>query len=277
METHESKDGKQAYVHCKEYTSSLFDRTGRMSIENLSHHDLIVRYKGSKYTKGFPRRYYPAKSHSNVVVKAQEIEVNPAFYSDWGSYSELLSTIEIPRIGKGSFVMSNTTEWAKTKHALYKCSTLMVEFDLQTRKSTPFLENAVEKSKPFLSGQAPKFMNPLNYKPSSNAYHYSFVVPPSDLDILLHVNNTNYLKYCMDCATFAARDRAYSIFIEDIQHYHVHTISMLYINESRLGDRLEVISWEDTDKPYILYFVIMKGVQEIFHSIVEFNVTTSRL
>ncbi|XP_077993123.1 uncharacterized protein LOC144447090 [Glandiceps talaboti] len=277
METHESKDGKQATVHCKEYTSSLFDRTGLMSTENLVRHDLIVRVKGSHYTKGFPRRYYPANSHSNIVVKAQEIEVNPAFVFDWGSYSELLSTIEIPRIGKSSFVVSNTTEWAKTKRTLYKCSTLMVGFDLQTRKATPLLEDAVEKSKPFLSGQAPNFMNPLNCKPSLNAYRYSFVVPPSDLDFLLHVNNANFLKYCMDCATFAARDRAYSIFTEDIQHYHVHTISMLYINESRWGDRLEVISWEDTDKPYILYFVIMKGVQEIFHSIVEFNVTTSKL
>ena len=77
---------------------------------------------------------------------------------------------------------------------------------------------------------------------SSNIFTQQFIVPPSAIDGLNHVNNVTYLQWCLDAAeahwisrtTPALRQQFVWVVLD-------HSIS--YKNPSFLGEKLEAQTW----------------------------------
>ncbi|XP_070535714.1 uncharacterized protein [Ptychodera flava] len=294
METRVSENGKDVITLFRELAYDYFDRTGTLCIWKISYLCQVLRmvsirsglqhnflYRSRDAREETSQGPDPSKKFSYsgrlVFVKTQEMTVYPALYGKVKRDTQLKGTCAIQYIGKSSYCFLQELQLASTGELVCVCSTLMVLIDKATRRPVHFEPKFVEQSLPFVKGGTVSFMRPIVDQPPSYSYRYSISVPASDMDSNYHVNQSNYIKYCMDCAAFGARDHAYSLFTQDIASYPIKSLSVLYIGESRSGQILDVISWEDREKPYIIYFIIRRGKDDIYQSIVRFNVDKSKL
>ena len=74
-----------------------------------------------------------------------------------------------------------------------------------------------------------------------------FKVKISDLDVNLHTNNVNYLKWTIDSYDF-----------EFMINHAPTSVEINYLAESKAGDRIYIRTSEDTDSKLIYYHSVIR-------------------
>ena len=90
-----------------------------------------------------------------------------------------------------------------------------------------------------------------------HAFSYHTEVQYSDIDENLHANQSFYIRSCMDCGATAAYAGYYRKFRGDF---------FKYVSECKVGDLLEVLTWDSPDEVECLYFQIRLKKNPVFHA-----------
>ena len=64
-----------------------------------------------------------------------------------------------------------------------------------------------------------------------------------------HVNQSSYIKFCMDAATHASLSGHYVHFNEDMCLYAPLLWTISYVGECRANDELSIYTWQSESSP----------------------------
>ena len=140
--------------------------------------------------------------------------------------------------------LQDARNYEEKKSMPYKyasCQMQLVSINPETRRPAPLPESF----KKIFNSQPEAFqlrITPL--KIHEHHFVYSLQVQPSDTDLLRHVNQSVYLRYCFDAAQVATSEGFFVNFSGDLFGKEVADADMLYQGEGRAGEHLRVLVWE---------------------------------
>lgn len=173
--------------------------------------------------------------------------------------------MKVVNYGKSSYLRQLSMENPITHQELVRSTQCLVYVTSADRKSAPIPEAfrmAMDRA-----GVPSVPLNKIHrLEPPANVFDMKILVPSSAIDIYQHVNHSEYSKLCFDCAAFAVKKNFYKFFKGDMQHYHIRDSLKLHAGESKMGDTLRVITWQEKSRPEMIYFLIYKndGKKPIF-------------
>lgn len=144
-----------------------------------------------------------------------------------------------------------------------------VLLDKATRKPTSIPDWWRYKFEPFVVGNQ-NLVLPIFPTPKENTSRYSMQPSWNDVDANMHVGHLSYVRICFDAAMDAVRNNLYTGFHDDILKYNVRGFESTYKGESQARDLLTVVTWQNSQNPFLLHFSIEKDGKVIYQSSVEF-------
>ena len=207
------------------------------------------------------------------------MEVSLPLYEKSACDFPMIASWSLLEIGKTSTVWQDAFYEESTGDLLMKLWIKFVYTDLTTRRPTPWPQSLLDQCRAFIveKGQE-KFPDVPPLELPATHYSTEVRITHSEMDQLFHTNQSNYLKYSMDCASEAAEAGFLKGFNEDMCFYHAKNVSVIHRGESFAGDRLKVHTWQDSGNVNILKFVIKKGDTDIYYATVTMCPSeTSRL
>lgn len=218
------------------------------------------------------------KGLATFFVKWQQIEIFPEFYnrqitpSNPRSYINFVSRkmkvhhCLLP-IGKSSQFLEDTVIDVETGKPLFLLAVLIVNIDPATRKPAPFpsalksyftperCENRLK-----INGKLPPSSQKRFEPPSGDARIFSrlSVINVRHIDRNRHVNQAVYANICYDCLGDAFSKSFFGDHGSIFDH-SVRRMSLLYISDCGLGDKIDTIVWQDETEPLVFKFHIKKS------------------
>ena len=195
---------------------------------------------------------------ANGFARFQRFEMSPKFYTDASIITPWSMVVRLSHVGKSSYLLENQTVCQKTGELLIKNLILGVRVDMKTRRPAPFPEEGLSSFRNYASSvPPPRFDFPDTQADPERCFVASTTALPSDTDVNQHVNHAISLKYCVDCASFAAtKGGVLQNFTNDVAYYNLKTFSIEYLGEIQEEDVVDVTCWEDEIKPGVLYFFL---------------------
>ena len=144
-----------------------------------------------------------------------------------------------------------------TKVSYAEASDTWVVVDWRTRRPLAlpdWFREQFPKPEAEVSGQSKERYIPAT--PPERCFSASVEIVPSDADSNGHVTQAEYVRYVMDCAAIACQRGFYGNFSGDIYEREVARQQLLYTGEARVGQTLQVVTWEDEDDVNALHFLV---------------------
>ncbi|KAI8495735.1 hypothetical protein Bbelb_267070 [Branchiostoma belcheri] len=204
-------------------------------------------------------------------VRCQSVQFSPA-------YHELIEfpgravrfEAKIIFVGKTSYMYETKMFDRDTDKELVSRQIQMVNIDRETRRPKPLPDWAIEQYSHLTS--RPAGVQPFDLSDVKPAFVYPVTVAPSDIDLNMHTNQSQYVRYCFNCAAAGAKRGAYSIISGDLLDYDLRSVDLLYQRESREGDTLCIESWEDIREPDTIKFQVKRGNDNILQCKMSFRI-----
>ena len=189
--------------------------------------------------------------------------MSPEFYSTASITSPWSLKVRLAHIGNSSCRMEHVTVCQKTGVVFYRGVLQVVRVDLTRRRPVPIPRPG---DAPFTKSQVNASSPPVKIDisddrlDSNRVFRMSTKAVSSETDESQHINQSTYIKYCMDCASLAAMQGGIlKGFKRDMAYYNLKTFRVEYVGELVAGNDVEVSCWEDVTRPHILYFALRKG------------------
>ncbi|XP_078661782.1 uncharacterized protein LOC144905848 [Branchiostoma floridae x Branchiostoma belcheri] len=206
-------------------------------------------------------------------VRCQSVQFTPA-------YHELVEfpgravrfEAKIIFVGKTSYIYETKMFDRDTDKELANRRIQMISINKETRRPKPLPDWAIEQYSHLTSLPRPAVVQPFDMSNVKPAFVYPVTVPPSDIDLNMHTNQSQYVRYCFNCAAAAAKRGAYSIISGDLLDYDLRSVDLLYQKESQEGDTLRIESWEDIREPDTIKFQVKKGDDNILQCKMSFHI-----
>ncbi|XP_067686722.1 uncharacterized protein [Haliotis asinina] len=153
--------------------------------------------------------------------------------------------VTLQHVGRTSLVWRHHLINELDNKTMVSLDATMVHVDRKTRKPVVFplwfLDKYGQISKKDI--QKPKILMP-DIPPSPISFSYCIVAMPSSVDVNAHVNNSEYVRFALDCVAAASRKHLYTHITGDVRSMWLLDMTVYYRREGFEGDRLEVTSWE---------------------------------
>ncbi|XP_078661902.1 uncharacterized protein LOC144905945 [Branchiostoma floridae x Branchiostoma belcheri] len=242
-----------------------FDRKGKLPLWGVLHRMANLGISQQFFQRGAEVAY------GMRFARCQSVQFSPA-------YHEL---IEFPGravrfeakmifVGKTSYMYETKMFDRDTDKELVSRQIQMVNIDRETRRPKPLPDWAIEQYSHLTS--RPAAVQPFDLSDVKPAFVYPVTVAPSDIDRNMHTNQSQYVRYCFNCAAAGAKRGAYSIISGDLLDYDLQSVDLLYQRESREGDTLRIESWEDIREPDTIKFQVKKGDDNILQCKMSFHI-----
>ncbi|KAK3088519.1 hypothetical protein FSP39_020112 [Pinctada imbricata] len=269
----QSMENDRAVITLHGVPYAEFDRTGHWSIwtiaKTLEAARLIPFYYGFLHFHEIQDDCY------GLVVRKQVLRLNPKLHQTTCMFSKLMLKVDLQflSLGKTSYSFAARLKDADTGELLAENFLKFVRINKKTRRAAEFPSFFQEKYGRIDGNEKVPFLDERNGSsdPPLDAYIYNVRVHRSDTDQNSHVNQSTYVKYCMDCATEAAMNKYYKNFDSDMCMYTTTKWEMDYIGESGAGDLLDVVTWQSNDDARIISFSIQLNKREIFRATSAFE------
>ena len=241
-----------------------FSRTGKLNIWSVLK---VIEGSGSlKYQ--LPSHIY-ANYHQLRVVVAQITSVSEDLYK--------LASMTCPMICHEDFGFVGNTSASRRieiKHKpsgkwLVRCEKVLVHIDpvKRTPKSAPQSMVKLQQLYPskgcFVRVPEP----PSNY---SACYLDTVSIRPSDMDCYYHVNHASYYTFCLDTACKATQENFLHHFSYDIADYNIKETRVQHLSDSKAGETLNIMMWEDQEKIQLLHFRMTCDKNLVFCASIQF-------
>lgn len=212
---------------------------------------------------------FPDSPGTVVVVTAQRFTVAKRFYEEAAFRMNLDLLVEPHHVAtrSSSTLISLTPRNGGSDSAFVRCHRQFVSIDMKTRKTVDITNAVRQHFGNALTGQALRIeVLPLPVR----HFRYEVRVQHSVTDFLNHVNQSEFLRYCLDAAAQASHAGHLRNFTADLFEYRVRQADLLHQGEGFPGDTLDVAVWEDERRTDTLHFQIMKGTQRVLFCSVSF-------
>ena len=194
------------------------------------------------------------------MLKAVNIDVSDTFYERAAFNWPFVIAARYGHVGNTS--LSYVLEMKDIKDDLPVAHTerTIVFVGRNSRKRVEIPVNTKEYLQWFSTKKTPLIVFPAT--PSSERFSLDVTVTASDTDMLYHVNQATWLKYCMDCAAEGISRGFFNHFKSDPFTYQIRNAQILYMNEGFPGDALTVSSWESSEAKDTMHFQVTRGEEQ---------------
>ncbi|XP_033727543.1 uncharacterized protein LOC117316864 [Pecten maximus] len=246
----------------EEFPSSYLDRTGHLGIRSTAKFFMNAAFLA------FRNGYFDRANIDNDYTHAfflvsQSLRLSNHLYCDIVrlSSSDLLVASRAAAVGRTSMTNLYILSCADTKVELARCVTALVMTNVDTRRPTPLpkwfkvkhtsatsanfdlLQNEVKTSREFQ--QVPE-----------ECFRSEVKTRYSDTDFNNHVNQTEYIQFCLEGVEEASQSGYYRHFTSDILLYPVLEFDIIHLGESRACEILTVSTWQDKTNDQLVHFSI---------------------
>ncbi|XP_078581502.1 uncharacterized protein LOC144864942 [Branchiostoma floridae x Branchiostoma japonicum] len=253
-----------------------FDRKGKLPVWSLLHRLEFLGLSQHFFKRESARDSQPHRTpyaYGMRFVRGQSVQFNPAFYELLEFPGRAIRVeAKIIFVGKTSWMYETKLFDQTTERELATRRIQTVNIDKKTRRPKPLPDWATERYSHLTSLQRPATVQPFDLSDTEPAFVYPVTVAPSDIDLNMHTNQSQYARYCFNCAATGAKRGAYSIISGDLLDYDIISFDLLYQKESREGDSLRVESWEDLREPDTLKFQVKRGDDKILQCKMRFRI-----
>ncbi|ESO90103.1 hypothetical protein LOTGIDRAFT_233913 [Lottia gigantea] len=259
-------------LKCQVYFPGLsyddFDRNGCISAWKISK--LFEGGRAIAFLGGFTSDLLSPKTRTRFIV-AQNIQLVPNTTKRYRSFPFSVM-LELKDVGLSSVTIEQVLRNEKNDKIIGTSVFKFVCVDRETKRPASLLKEARERYLKLLGGSAkakPQFLMTIPDLPL-DTYHIPIFVLPNDTDQNQHLNQGQFVRYCLDCAAMASIEGYYQYFITDICNYQATDIDVLYKREALAGDLVHAHTWQDKNDPQILYFIITKDKNSLLHARIRF-------
>ena len=218
--------------------------------------------------EGFGKTIIKIQNSKRPFVVGQDMKISEKFYTK----ARLVWPVEISTalvgVGKTSTIMKVTLKDVKTKEVLIEDLTTLVTVDMKTRRPRMIPPENLNNLDPSLFSYKPPQYPLLEVKGSVFVNHV--LTDHTNTDGNKHINRNVYIRYVMNTASRASKEGFFSYFRGDIANYRCKRMTMTFRGEVNAGERLQMLTWEDSENKLKLYFKLMHGKRHINDCIVEF-------
>ena len=188
------------------------------------------------------------------VISHQTYDIEPALYDCCEIGRPMTMKTQLGFMTTKAFSYHSTLTDNTSGTLLATNNRMLMLIDRQTRKPCLIPEPLYQQFAPHATMDRMRVTN----VPDIPARHHRWATRAnhSDSDIIYHVNQSVFGRFCMDCAVDAASHGFYKELVGDFYQYNVVDVQITYKREVFPGDDISVITWQHKDNPYLLYFVI---------------------
>ena len=214
-------------------------------------------FGGKFLSEESPLRLLRMSSQSSFV-RFQSIELSPEFYKIVCPSSPWKLAVRMRSMDKTSYWLEYETSCQTTGLQLVRCLDQVVQVDLETRRLVPLPVEGLEMYRRAATASPPsRFLFPNSRPASDLSFKTSIKAASSETDLNNYVNQSVYLRYCLDCANLAVmQGGVLTRFRKDMAYYNLKRFSVEYLREIKAGDEIQVMCWEDTSRAGVLCFLI---------------------
>lgn len=241
-----------------------FDRTGHWSLWNVSR-----MYEGARMMLLTRNLFYYKelvnKKTAFYVIK-QTMKLRPEVHRDVTLFSPSMLRFKLDLLNLGNTSLTLQTKLYINETETYIGTVLVTIVYVNRKSGRPLrIPDWVQDKWKEYKNKTP----PINMKIPpcpENVFSTKMETRYSDTDVNGHLNQSNYLQICLDCATEAAISGFYKQYSEDMCWYPVLDADVVYKRECLPGDKLDVVTWQDDTDCNIIYFIVRNGSKSIFEA-----------
>lgn len=244
-----------------------FDRTGHWAVWCISK--MFEASRALALYNGFLDLAKIHHQDATLVIVRQQIKLNPKTHQiRLKSQSHLLFDMKLLEVGEKSLTYMTELKDGSTKETLGETLLKFVRISRKTRRSISFPEWFIKSLETHESPQKQQFRSKTALPEiPDNAFKFLVVPNYSDMDRNNHVNQSSYIKFCMDAATHASLSGHYVHFNDDMCLYAPLLWTISYVGESRANDELSIYTWQNESlSPEHIEFSILLNDRLIFHA-----------
>ena len=199
------------------------------------------------------------------MVICQRFQLTPSFYKRI-TFGNTLHFKATPGPSSSKlFSIFLTQSDISTGDLLLNCQRQLAYINPSTSRVLPIADTELKNSIPGTS----LIRIPLISIPERH-FLWRMRVTHSDTDYANHVNQSSYLRFCLNAAAAAADEGFLKTFKKDIFEYKLKETDLLYQDEAFVGQNLDVFVWESADRPNSLFFQIKRNDANILCGTISF-------
>lgn len=247
------------------------DRTGHWAVWNVCKNFEAARLLS--FYNGFIDFPKLDSAAAGFFIVRHVFNLSPKLHKEMGIIKPFLFDfrVQILNIGKTSLLMStklSNGEGEILGENVYK----YVYVNRETRRPKPLPDWWMEKMLPYKSEGITGGMvkNKLPVLPDG-AFQCKFKVRHSDTDKNGHVNNSIYIRLCIDCGTVAVMKGYFRHFDSDMCNYSVLNIDAQYLGESNVNAEPVVYTWQDDLDECVPHFMVYVEGTLVFYTKIKFD------
>lgn len=187
-----------------------------------------------------------------------DIEMNREFHRVSSPKYPLEILCELIYIGNSSYRTLKTLRHLEKDVPYGTCSIQSVLVNRATRKPTQLPEWWRVKYEPYCKNGKPLKMDKLTKGLHLKITSFPVTVYNSNCDWYKHTHFSSYIMFCYNAYIDGVNKGSYDHVTQSSLDNGIKTLTISFIKESLLGDKLTVDSWEDFGKPNCLNFEIKK-------------------
>ena len=195
---------------------------------------------------------YRLSADYNVVTNGVILRFTPQFYTHIHIGMPIVAKTRLESMDLKSYSLFTTLLCAETLVATNITSIKLL--DPQTRRVADIPSDVYRMYSPEVKNQAER-IPPIPELPES-FYTWGTVMNHCDADFHYHVNSAVVTRLCVEAAVSACADGFYKAISGDFLQYDVTECEVLYRAEMFPNDVISVATWQDTEDPSVIYFLI---------------------
>ncbi|XP_048728282.2 uncharacterized protein LOC125646152 [Ostrea edulis] len=210
----------------------------------------------------------------DYILLRQHCKVSPRYYQDITIYSDFNPKIlfRCQEVGRTSLSTKLKLYNLSSEHVYATNLRKLVNFNSRTKKPVPNNPYYLEQAERINDTKPKHAWLPFPDKVPSRVFSMQMSPLFSDTDFMNHVNNSSYVRFCLDCFAYAAKSNFYSHFEADCC-YPVLEIDIQYLDESYANDTLQITTWQSETDIGDLFFIISREHKVIVKTFLRFGVT----
>ena len=224
-------------------------------------------YEHPSYWPVLKEMYWWSKERlgSMTFMIASQYEITKDFYDKQHHSNPIKVNVNFVNLGKSSYQHYEESVSTITDKLLHTSIINYVYADLITKRPKKLPENFCElfKRKIPLEKVVP-VTKPFN------AYVVPVATSYSNLDIQLHVNQAQYLKFATDAGNYVCQKNGFTKLKDDLAKWKVKRITNLFLGENLPNEQIDVHVWEDENNPWMLHFYMEKEGKNVFQAMLEY-------
>ncbi|XP_048780726.2 uncharacterized protein LOC125683522 isoform X2 [Ostrea edulis] len=260
-------NGSSASVSIMGIPYGDFDRTGHWAIWCIFKMFEAARFQA--LLNGFLDYKHMIDEDAALSIIKQQMSFDSKLHSlSLKSPMKLNVDCEIKQLKKTSMVLVVQLKNETTNEILGEDFLKVVRISRKTRRSISFPESYQKKYSSFMgtSGHPGTEKEDLPKIPQ-NAFEYIASPRYSDEDMNGHVNQSSYIRFCMDAATRASLNGYYDHYTKDMCLYPSLQWTISYVGESLANDQLNIFTWQRKNCPEQICFAVLVSERKIiFHA-----------